>query len=343
MTARRPIEPSAVKVIAPSRTAFVQNVLPVLTSLLFHTGILVIGLLTYQSVKVLLHRQVQTVAGDTPLISPAIMTGLDDGFRGDQNNPRLRPTQDQIDDATANGWNTDRGTSRESIARSFNSESNSDASADALIGVGPRTGKLGHSDGSGGDGGLLAPFGLALRGGGSNVFRSGLPGTERPRSEAFLCDASGSMLPKFAALKSELNKAVQGLQPVQSFDIHFFSDNRAISLSPQLLMATPENKLRALDFLENVTPRGSTDPIPSLDLAFKQHPQLIFLLTDGDFPDNDAVLARIHQLEKDHHVRINTIAFVGEGDSDTAFMAVLQQIAKETGGVYRHVTEDELR
>ena len=325
------------------RKSFVENGLPLLTSLLFHAGLLLVGLLTYQSVKVLLQRQVQTVAGDTPLITPAIMTGLDDGFRGDQNNPTLRPVQDQMDDPAANGWTRDRGTNRDSLSESFHSASDSPADSDALIGIGPRTGRTGLAQGTSGEGGPLAPYGVPQPGGGSALFRSGLTGNQRPRSETFLCDASGSMLRKFNALKSELSKTIQALQPVQSFGIHFFSEGRPVSLGPQLLMATPENKLHALNFLENVTPRGSTDPIPALELAFKQRPQLIFLLTDGDFPDNNAVLTRIRQLGKDHPIKINTIAFVGEGDSDTAFLSALQQIAHETGGVYRHVTEDELR
>lgn len=319
------------------QSRFVQNVLPLLSSLLFHATLLALGLLTYQSVKVLLNHQVQTVVGDTPLISPVINAGLNDGFKGDQNNSALRPTQDQVDDPKFNGFSA--RTKSDSFDHRF--DPNPDTAADAVIGLGITSGRMGHARGAGGDG-AMAPFGLPQPGGGSSIFRSGPPGSVRPRSVAFLCDASGSMLPKFTALKRELSKAIEQLQPVQSFTIHFFSDKRSISFSPQLLMATPENKLRALDFLENVAPRGSTDPIPSLELAFKAKPQLIFLLTDGDFPDNPAVLNRIGQLNRDHRVRINTIAFVGEGDSDTAFIALLKQIARDSGGLYRHVTQEEL-
>lgn len=321
----------------PSR--FVQSVLPLLTSLLFHAALLALGLLTYQSVKVLLNHEVQTVIGDTPLISPAITAGLNDGFSGNQNNPALRPSQDQMDDPKFNRYSA--RTKSDTFEHPF--DPNPDAAADSIIGVGITAGRIGHSRGAGGEDGAMAPFGLAQPGGGNNIFRSGPPGSLRPRSVAFLCDASGSMLPKFAALKRELGKAIQQLQPVQSFTIHFFSENRSISFSPQLLMATPENKLHALNFIENVTPRGSTDPIPSLELAFKAKPQLIFLLTDGDFPDNASVLNRIGQLKHDHRIKINTIAFVGEGDSDTAFIALLQQIARDSGGIYRHVTQEELQ
>jgi hypothetical protein len=150
------------------------------------------------------------------------------------------------------------------------------------------------------------------------------------------------MLNKFASLRGELNQAVIRLTPIQSFGITFFGDKQANTLHSQLVMATPENKLRATNFLEDVTPRGETNPLPALELAFKQKPQLIFLLTDGDFPDNEVVLTRIRQLNRDRLVKINTIAFVNEADTDTAFIALLKQIAIENGGTYKHVTQDEL-
>ena len=91
------------------------------------------------------------------------------------------------------------------------------------------------------------------------------------------------------------------------------------------------------------TTAGQTDPIPALELAFKQKPQLIFLLTDGDFPDNNAVLSRCRELNKDHTVKINTIAFVGDSDNDVEFMKVLTDIAKENGGLFKKVSQDEVQ
>lgn len=323
------------------RPGLAQHVVPFLMSLLFHAGIVVVGLLTYQSVKVLLHHETQTIPGDTPLISSPVNLGLNDGFRGDQNRPDLSSIQNELNDSSATGWNNRRGTDLQSLGRSFADERAHDASLDTPIGIGPRAGRTASSE-TAGDGGPLAPYGIPQRGGGTGIFGLGPSGASRPRSVAYLCDASGSMLPKFDALKRELAKAIQGLQPVQSFSVHFFSDTREFSLGPQLLMATPANKLHALNFLETIAPRGSTDPIPALERAFQQKPQLIFLLTDGDFPDNAAVLNRIRQLNRDSPVRINTIAFVGDGDSDTAFIALLEQIAHENSGTYRHVVQNEL-
>ena len=53
-----------------------------------------------------------------------------------------------------------------------------------------------------------------------------------------------------------------------------------------------ENKKKANDWLNQILAGGSTDPIPGIVLAFRQRPRLIYLLTDGDFPDNDKVLSK---------------------------------------------------
>jgi hypothetical protein len=41
-------------------------------------------------------------------------------------------------------------------------------------------------------------------------------------------------------------------------------------------------------------------------------------------------------------VKINTIAFVNDKDTDTAFVTLLETIAKENGGTFKHVAENEL-
>lgn len=320
---------------------FVQDVLPWLTSLAVHAGVLALGVLTYHSVKALLHpQQIQTAPADTGLIVSSMADGLNDGFHGSTADPFRASVQDQIKDAA--DWST--GSQRASL-RSWDVGARTEAESDTLIGVSPHPGRSRIAGMELGDpGGGPASFGVAARmGGAPNIFRSGLLRGGNARSVVFLCDASGSMLAKFDSLKRELGKAIQSLKPTQSFSIHFFSDTRSLSLSGPLLVATPENKLRATEFLETVAPRGTTDPLPALELAFRQKPQLVFLLTDGDFPDNDAVLSRIRQLNHDGRAKIDTIAFVDTADTDTAFIALLKRIASENGGVYRHVTQDEVQ
>lgn len=125
------------------------------------------------------------------------------------------------------------------------------------------------------------------------------------------------MSKKAATLKAELRKAVGGLKPIQSFNIIFLqSDGCAALDKSQLVGADRDGKRNALKFLEDATFAGTTDPIPGLTLAFQQHPQLLYLLTDGNFRDNKAVKDKIAELNKDHKVKVNTIAFVGKEDKE---------------------------
>jgi hypothetical protein len=322
------------------RSAFVQNVLPFFSSLAFHAGLLALGFVLYQSVKVLAYRPAQSEPMVMPDVVQAFSKSLDVPSAGDPIKLRKITVQDVIDEVAAKGWTRERGKGDKATSGSLSSTPN-DVPSDSIIGAGPG-GRAGSRISGPGDGeaGTLAPFGTPQLGGGSHLFNPGKG--PAAHSVAYLCDASGSMLNKFASLRGELNQAVIRLTPIQSFGITFFGESRANSLNSQLVMATPENKLRATNFLEDVTPRGETNPLPALELAFKQKPQLIFLLTDGDFPDNELVLSRIRQLNKDGLVKINTIAFVNEADTDTAYIALLKRIAQENGGTYKHVTQDEL-
>jgi hypothetical protein len=165
----------------------------------------------------------------------------------------------------------------------------------------------------------------------------------------FCSDDSGSMINKIPTLKDQIAKAVNSLQPTQSFEIIFFQNEKYDSFmkfvrQDDLVPATTEMKKKVYSYLDGVTTTGETDPIPGITGAFKSKPDLIYLLTDGDFPDNDAVLKLTRDLNSDRNpkVRINTIAFVGDGDNEVDFLKLLKTIAKESGGTFRHVKESEL-
>jgi hypothetical protein len=321
------------------RSSFVQNVLPFLTSLSLHAIVLVVGLLTFTAIKALHQEpmQQQPFVADTALDSTNIT-----GFQGAAELPMVRPMQDQVQDTSSKSWNpTDRP---DLTAGTTGGGSGSES--DPVIGVG--MGEFGKNpglgiggpggNGPGNGGGPISVFG-GRQIGGSDLFRPA-PGA---RKVAFVCDASGSMLNKMASLKMELSKAVTALKPSQSFGITFFHETRCMSLETSLVAATPQNKRKATGFLEDITCGGTTNPIPGIEQAFRQQPQLIYLLTDGDFPDNALVLARIRELNNKKLVKINTIAFVDSSDSDTAFLDLLKTIAKENGGTFKHVAEEELQ
>jgi hypothetical protein len=332
---------------------WVQNVLPFLTSIFIHAAIIVIGIVFFYGVqyvtKKIVHKE-EVIIPDASMINDGPPGGVP--FQGLGADPNRQAFQDKVKDAgTPEGWAEKKSANNE-IKEAGGGEG--DAS-DSTIGVGPGGGfghgKGGHGSGVGnglgsGDGeggGALAMFGTPGGGGigpKGPVFGHG----GNAKKIAFVCDASGSMLNKFSTLRRELSNTVQGLRAIQSFSIVFFQEQTFKALDENtLIMATPENKLKATSFLEDkIVPRGETNPIPGLEIAFKQKPELVYILTDGDFPDNAGVLKKIRELNRDHKVKVNTIAFVGEGDTDTDFMKLLKQIADENGGTYKHVKESDL-
>jgi hypothetical protein len=331
---------------------FVQTVLPFLTSLTVHLTIILIGIVFFIGAK---YVQTKVFHQEEYIIPAASM--INDGapggvpFQGLGADPNRQTMQDKLKDGgTPEGWADKKGSKLQLQAASGGGEGDS---ADSTIGTGPgggfgkgKSGKgagigdaLGSGNGEGG--GPLAMFGTP--GGGGLGLKGPVFGSSgNAKKIVFVCDASGSMLQKFDALKRELARTVRQLRPSQSFSLIFFQEQSFKALNQSLIIATPETKRQADGFLDTIVPRAETNPLPALELAFKQKPELIYLLTDGDFPDNNAVLKLIQQLDKDGKVKINTIAFVNEKDKDTDFMALLQKIAKDTGGIYRMVRENDL-
>ena len=166
---------------------------------------------------------------------------------------------------------------------------------------------------------------------------------------AYLSDASGSMLSMFDSLRVEIFKSVDSLKPEQSFNVVFFRsrDFHAVDRKA-MLPVTPENKQRLHDFLDKMFVTGETDPMPSLEFAFKQELDVIYLLTDGDFNGhgNDAVVKFCQEKTKGGKPRINTLAFVSKDEKEKPdeipFVKALKAIAKNSGGQFRVVTDDDL-
>jgi hypothetical protein len=328
---------------------WVQNVLPFATSLLLHMGIVLLGYFGYKTVEAISAPAIeeQTVIADT---------GYTEGEVGGIPNPGLGedPSRPAAQDQVQNVEQSDAWASKpsETLSQSVMSGgAGAEASEMSVIGIGGSTGAgktagtgSGEGTGTGEGGGPAAAFGVPGGGGGIGPKFMGQGTGARTRSIVFVCDASGSMINKIALLRKELQKTVDQLKAQQSFNIIFFADEKPQTLGSALLMATPDNKRKAYDFLQNVTTSGSTDPIPGLKAAFQQSPQLVILLTDGDFPDNKAVLDAIKTLNPGKKTKVNTIAFVNKKDEagQKEIMKLLVDIAKEYGGMYKRVGDDEL-
>jgi hypothetical protein len=330
---------------------YVQDLLPFLTSITLHIPLIVIGVVGYAGYKVLrpVERE-QVIIPDGELVDGAIGGVPNPGLGGDPNRPAA---QDQVADAPTEsaGWSNK---TRQSLTNTLMGGGSGTSEDESVIAAGP--GGIGKGKGAGagsgdqagggsGDGvGQLAIFGVPGGGGGigpvSKVFgRSG-----NAMRVAYVCDASGSMMSKFDDLRLELGKAVNGLAPIQSFNVILFSDGVAKSADDSsMLIANPDNKRKAMSFIHDFSPRSSSDPMPAINLAFRQHAQLIYLLTDGDFPEPDRLRKRIAELNVGKKVKINTIAFVSKPtdpaqDNSKEFVKYLRQLAVDNGGVFKYVT-----
>jgi hypothetical protein len=325
--------------------------MPIATAVLFHVGLFIVMIILaviFSKTVLIRATQDQTIIPDANFADQTPPGGVQ--FTGLNNDPLHQAFQDKDPThGSVQGWADKAGPSvNPTNAAGGGSGDSSDnviaVGASGGFGVGKHGGGGGNGENAGtgtGDGGPLAMFGHPGGGGlGPHGLVFGNGGNAL--TIAFVCDASGSMMEKMEALKRELSKAVEGLHPFQKFSITFFQNEKPTFVNEQLLLATPENKRKAEAFLADVSTNGSTDPIPGLEIAFHQHPQLVYLLTDGDFPNNDAVKAEIQKLNPDGKIKINTIAFTDSGDHDTDFKKLLGDIAKASGGTFKAVNEEDL-
>jgi len=135
-----------------------------------------------------------------------------------------------------------------------------------------------------------------------------------------LIDGSGSMVPNFDQIKEELRRSVDGLLPAQSINIILFKDDGYVALSEREVEAVPLNKMKAYDFIDRAAVHSASDPAKGLQAAFAGEPQVIYLLTNGDFPNNGKVLQQVRGLNKDKKVSINSIAFLEHGAEYEKFL-----------------------
>lgn len=163
----------------------------------------------------------------------------------------------------------------------------------------------------------------------------------------FVIDRSGSMADTFDRLRMELLRTISGMNNQQDFHVVFFASGNPVENPPQQLVpASIEYKQAASKFLATVQPIGQTDPVPALKRAFdvlgkadaRKKGKVIFLLTDGAFPDNPKVLDLIRSRNADKSVSIFTCQY-NDRSQDAA--ATLRRIASENRGKFRQVSLDD--
>jgi hypothetical protein len=184
----------------------------------------------------------------------------------------------------------------------------------------------------------------------------GLPGSGS--RVVFVCDATGSMKDAFEGLKWQLQKSIDGLSGRQAFNVILFQGGEGMALERKtMLSATKQNKQKASGYLAKCELKYGSNPIPALEQAFEQKPELIYLLTDGDFFDaeeksgklegNAAVVEYCRKKTADGKTKINAIAFVRKSErlgnvEALDYVKALRTIARNSRGQFKMVSEEEM-
>jgi hypothetical protein len=177
-------------------------------------------------------------------------------------------------------------------------------------------------------------------GSGRGFFGVGGGGDEGEAAEArkivYIVDRSGSMTDSMDFVKYELKRSIGELDEAHEFHVIFYSSGPPVEMpTRRLVNATERNKQLAFEFVDSIIPQGETDPSKALERAFSGNPDLIYLLTDGEF--DKGIIDLVKRLNVGAKVTVHTIGFLYSTGE-----AVLKQIAKENGGNYKFVSDQDL-
>jgi hypothetical protein len=322
---------------------WVQNVLPLASSLALHVAIITIGVLFYLGAKAAANevRKEQLVIPET-----ASMDKKDPGgilHPGPQADPSRAFAQDQTHDTDDSALASDNKSKLDAL--DGGSSSNDDDSSSSLGKVSSQ-GRGKHGGGGSGDlfgggqGGKAGAFGVPGGGGGlgpkSNFFGMG----GNARKVVYLCDCSGSMLGVFGTLKQELKDSISTLSIMngQQFDIIFFNEDivKPLLFNDGMSMATQQNIQKANEYVENSVSSGGTQPITAIEYALgvrngkldpAKRPELLWVLTDGfdQIANFDDVTNAFKKWNADGKVHVKCIFL--ESDPDPKLEECLKKIA----------------
>jgi hypothetical protein len=161
----------------------------------------------------------------------------------------------------------------------------------------------------------------------------------------YLVDSSGSMGESFESARAELLRSIDALQPDQRFYVVFFDaqpDFMRLSNSdqdePHSVLATPQNKAALRRWAMRVAMDRGLAPYEPLRFALGLKPDVIFLLSDGEFPEGiEDLLRQQNRVENLFGDRgpisiVHTIGYHSEQG-----MTRMRRIAEQNQGQYRSI------
>lgn len=171
------------------------------------------------------------------------------------------------------------------------------------------------------------------RGGGGRAAFFGQ--TVPAKSVAYVVDASASMSgARFTRAVNELALALRNLDEDQTFFVVFYTDDSFPLFWPkpriELISATKQNIRLTMNWLKRSMTKGGTQPQQAMKLALSLKPEVLFLLSDGQIPQETCDLVR----EQNQGTTIHTIA-LGSAVGAEALM----QIATEHRGQHRFIPD----
>ncbi|KKM44818.1 hypothetical protein LCGC14_1561480 [marine sediment metagenome] len=148
------------------------------------------------------------------------------------------------------------------------------------------------------------------------------------RKIVYVVDRSTSMTNELGAVKRELKRAISTLTEGKSFHVIFYDSGPPTEMPPRgLVQATSERKQAAYAFINRIAAGGGTEPAPALDRALDLKPDVIYLLSDGQFPES--AVARITGRNAGKGTAINTICFQNRSGE-----TLLRKLAASNSGTY---------
>ena len=161
----------------------------------------------------------------------------------------------------------------------------------------------------------------------------------------YLVDCSKSMGIAFESARNELLRSIDALRPDQRFYVIFFdAEPDYMRVNPrdadntQSVLATPKHKLALKQWAMGIKMDRGQAPYEPLEFALELQPDVIFLLSDGEFPAGIESLLqernRVENLFGENRIRsiVHTIGY----HSRTGEVR-MRAIAQQNQGQYRHV------